>query len=98
MLIIEHVGVAGAFIYSRSEEGAIKKTNPGLKVEMTDEIARRAGFEWRQTFSSDQMINIIGSNTTNEFLKWSTDMYDVSVEFWDVTQERYALGIAFPHS
>merc|ERR1719410_672075 len=42
ILILEHGDVAGTFLYALTEDGTIKQRDPGLMVEIMDEVARRA--------------------------------------------------------
>merc|ERR1719410_1284672 len=99
IMLTQHEGGLATFLYAPAEDGTIKLNNPGLKVEIMDEVARRAGFSWRKSYSSGKIKDIIDTNQTiDEFLKWSTGVYDVVVDLFDITSERIAAGIAFPVS
>ena len=81
----------GAFFNYDPERG-IDDLNPGLQAVLMDELARRAGFTWRDSFG----IFVDPTNETwTELLDWSVDSYDISVDWWAQNLERLNLGIAF---
>ena len=53
----------------------------GLLTELLDEVARRAGFSWRQLYSVGT-LETTGLSNYNELLEWSTDHYDISASRW----------------
>jgi hypothetical protein len=66
---------------------------PGLMARIMDEICLRAGCTWRNSYS---IIGAIPENTTwSDLLYWSTDTYDISVEWWMRSTERMRHGAAF---
>merc|ERR1711862_613968 len=75
--------------------GTIPERNPGIMVELLDEVASRAGFSWRNSFSSAAFSDT-GFETYSELLQWSTKNYDISADYWDRSLERIRLGISFP--
>ena len=74
--------------------GALDETNPGLFVYVLDELASRAGFTWRDSFAITSGPD--ENHTWAELLEWSTDVYDLSAEYFTHTIDRYRRGIAFP--
>jgi hypothetical protein len=66
---------------------------PGLVARIMDEVCRRAGCTWRNTYS---IVGAIPANTTwSDLLIWTTDMYDISVEWWMRSTERMRSGATF---
>lgn len=87
-----------------TDEGGIDQLDPGLLAWMLDELGRRAGFTWRQSFGvvyglpTDTKPDDVPEEETITFtdlLLWSTETYDLSCNWWDQTLERLELGIAF---
>jgi hypothetical protein len=75
----------------------LPERNPGVAVLMLDEIARRAGFSWRNSYGAGKALNVNdGNKTWTDLLKWSVDFYDISAGPWYASNERRALGISFP--
>lgn len=83
-------------------EGGIDPLDPGLLALMMDELGRRAGFSWRNSFGvlyglpekpesapDDETIAF------TDVLNWSIENYDLSCNWWDQTLERLELGIRF---
>jgi len=58
-----------------------------------DELANRAGFEWRNSFGVT--YGPAPNTTFSDLLVWSIDQFDVSVNWWDSTLERLERGAAF---
>mmetsp|Transcript_1628 Transcript_1628/g.3656 ORF Transcript_1628/g.3656 Transcript_1628/m.3656 type:complete len:798 (+) Transcript_1628:99-2492(+) len=87
-----------------TDDGGIDPLDPGLLAWMLDELGRRAGFTWRQSFGvvyglpTDTKPDDVPADETVTFtdlLLWSTETYDLSCNWWDATLERLELGIAF---
>ena len=76
------------------ENGALSVDNPGLSSLILDELASRAGFTWRDSFAITSGPD--ENHTWAELLEWSTDVYDLSAEYFTHTIDRYRRGIAFP--
>ena len=78
-------------------EGRIPAERPGLFVKIMDELANRAGFNWRDSFVALDPIDADtdGKNWT-DLLEWSVQSFDVSVDNWAKTTSRMRLGVAFP--
>mmetsp|Transcript_4288 Transcript_4288/g.6636 ORF Transcript_4288/g.6636 Transcript_4288/m.6636 type:complete len:608 (-) Transcript_4288:117-1940(-) len=69
--------------------------NPGLFVVLLEELAKRAGFNWRDGYAlvdPDKM----GNKTFDELLAWSAESYDLAVSWWTETTKRIRTGIDFP--
>jgi hypothetical protein len=73
-------------------DGKIPESDPGLFVVILDELAKRAKFSWRNNFGTAKGTN---GTTWTDLLKWSTDTYDISADYWARTDERRLLGISF---
>lgn len=72
------------------EDGTIDPLEPGIMVEVLDEVARRGGFTWIDSFVYEQAPPPDKSWT--DLLVWSIATYDISVNWWFTTPERVALG------
>lgn len=82
-----------------SDPGIIHPQDPGLFAVILDEVARRAGFSWRNSFAVAGPLNTTtdGPNATwTDILKWGVDTFDISVEKWGSSIGRTELGISFP--
>ena len=82
-----------------TDVGMIHPQDPGLFAVVLDEVARRAGFQWRHSFATAGPLNATtdGANTTwTDILKWGVDTFDISVEKWGSSIARTELGISFP--
>jgi hypothetical protein len=79
-------------------DGKIREDYPGLFGVMIDEVARRAGFEWRNTFGTYSPLDIEKdiNKTWTDILLWGVEVYDISVEVWGKSLARQALGVSFP--
>jgi hypothetical protein len=81
--------------------GGIDATYPGLIAVLLDELARRAGFTWRDSYGVIQnaegnLKDVVPPNRTwTEVLAWSVDQYDLSASWWPANQERMNLGVTF---
>lgn len=66
---------------------------PGLMARLMDEICSRAGCSWRNTYS---ILGALPPNRTySELIIWSTETYDISVDWWMRSTERMLHGAAF---
>ena len=70
----------------------------GAMAKIFDELARRAGFNWRNHYGLVEIPDgpEFEDKTWNELLIWSADVYDVSVDWWIETPSRKEIGIFFP--
>ena len=79
-------------------DGKIKEENPGLFVVILDEIARRGGFSWRNSFAAidplDSTIQV-GKSWT-DLLEWEVDSFDIAADYWARSVDRMSRGISFP--
>lgn len=81
------------FVPDRNTFG-INQTYPEILVFLLDEVARRAGFEWRETFG---LVGFPAKGTSfDDQLLWSTDAYDFAVGGYAHTLPRFAEGLNFP--
>jgi len=87
-----------SIFFGLNEMGEVKRSDAGLFVMLIDELATRAGFTWRDSFAAIPLLNSEedGNRTWTELLLWTTDTYDVAVDFFAKTPERIALGVSFP--
>lgn len=76
--------------------GAILEEPVGYTVVLLDELAKRAGFTWRDSFGIGNISQDLGYQRLNEALLWSVKTYDVSVAQWGHDTERMNLGVSFP--
>jgi Ligand-gated ion channel len=76
----------------------IDPANPGLFALILDELAARAGFQWRDTFVPFTPLDPTadGNRTWTDILTWSIETFDISMESWSVTVERLALPVSLP--
>lgn len=72
----------------------------GAMVVLFDELAKRAGFEWRTAYgivSTDASAYTTHQNKTwDDLIVWTTHAYDVAIDWWIETPERLAKGIFYP--
>lgn len=81
------------------ERGNIDSRNPGLVVEILDEVSRRGGFTWQDSFASiskDAFRARTGDETWTDFLMWTISTYDISINWWSRTPERLTKGVVYP--
>lgn len=81
------------FLYDNAT-GTLNEMYGGIIVEIMDELARRAGFRWRDSFTV--IDDDIGNLTFTDLLEWTTNTYDISLDFWTFDFRRLALGVTFP--
>ena len=72
-------GSSDDYLFQLSPNGTMPENNPGIMPLLLDEVAKRAGFEWRNTFSSAKFSST-GFETHTQLLVWSTNNYDMSAE------------------
>lgn len=69
--------------FNLDENGAIPEQNPGLFVILMDELAKRAGFSWRDSFVAIEAIDLTAdkvNRTWTDLLEWQVNTFDISVE------------------
>jgi Ligand-gated ion channel len=79
-------------------DGKIRNPYPGLFGVMIDEVAARAGFEWRNSFGTYSPLDLKTdvNKTWTDILLWAIEVYDISVEVWGRSLSRMSSGISFP--
>lgn len=78
-------------------DGKLDSDNPGIFVNIMDDIATRGKFQWRDSFGAGLTPGVDGSNATfSEILTWALDTYDVSIGEWRNSVQRKGNGISFP--
>ncbi|GFH55628.1 hypothetical protein CTEN210_12104 [Chaetoceros tenuissimus] len=80
----------------RNEDGSINLENPGLLVQLLDEIALRGKFSWRDTFVWEDYNALTEDKDWTDLLLWSVDSYDISANWWFDTRARTSRGVSFP--
>jgi len=79
-------------------DGKLNDDNPGILVNIMDQLATRGAFRWRDSFGVGLVPgNDVGSNATfSEILTWAVDTYDVSIGEWRNSVSRKGSGVSFP--
>ncbi|CAJ1947337.1 unnamed protein product [Cylindrotheca closterium] len=67
----------------------------GIVAEIMDELAVRAGFTWRDSFGIYDVPSGGVNETWTDLLVWSTDTYDITIDWWAKSLPRMNLGVAF---
>lgn len=79
------------------DDGIINPNRQMLLVNIMDELSRRAGFTWRDSFGVVQPIDTSTSNHTyTDLLDWQAETYDISAGRWDKSLARIQRSISFP--
>eukprot|EP00588_Corethron_pennatum_P029704 CAMPEP_0194313844 /NCGR_PEP_ID=MMETSP0171-20130528/10691_1 /TAXON_ID=218684 /ORGANISM="Corethron pennatum, Strain L29A3" /LENGTH=567 /DNA_ID=CAMNT_0039068977 /DNA_START=114 /DNA_END=1817 /DNA_ORIENTATION=- len=76
------------------ETGALDEEYPGLTAVLLDELARLGEFAWRDTYAVTPAP--IKGKTWTHLLQWTSETYDVSVDWWANSLHRMSLGVNFP--
>lgn len=79
-------------------DGKIDENSPGTFSILMDEIARRAGFSWRNSYGVVLPIDSEedGNRTWSDLLEWEVNVYDISAGKWDRIVDRIRREISFP--
>ena len=79
-------------------DGHIPVTNPGLFALILDELAKRAEFEWRNSFVAYSPLHPVEdvNRTWTDILDWAIDTFDIAMERWAYTAERLNIPASFP--
>ena len=80
-------------------DGKLNRDNPGILVNIMDQLATRGEFRWRDSFGVGLTPDSYGSNNNTTFsgiLMWALDTYDVSIGEWRNSVQRKGNGISFP--
>jgi len=80
------------------KDGKIPEEDTALFTLILDEVSRRAGFSWRNSFIVYEPRNSTtdGDKTWTDILLWATEVVDISMEKWAHTVDRLSEGVAFP--
>ena len=80
------------------QTGAIDEVYPGLAAVIMDKLAERAGFQWRNSYSSAWFEPTLqnSNRTWTQLLLWSTEAYDLSMDWWTFSLQRMSMGVTFP--
>lgn len=76
--------------------------SPGFHISILDEVARRAGFSWRDSYGlimppyMNDSFRLQPNASVDDLLLWAVNTYDFTFTEWDRTIERMKLGIDFP--
>lgn len=86
------------FFSLNNETNAIDEENPGVFAMILDELAVRAGFQWRNTYFPHLALDpeTDGNKTWTDILSWAIETFDISMERWAITVERLAIPASFP--
>lgn len=84
---------AGSYFNYNNETGI--QPYGGIVAEIMDEVASRAGFTWRDSFGIYDVPSGGENQTWTDLLVWSTDNYDLTVDWWAKSLDRMNLGVAF---
>jgi len=79
--------------FKYDEENGINPDYPGLTAVIMDELARRAGFTWRDSFGIS--IDPYGNHSWTDLLVWGVETYDLNVDWWAQDVDRLNMGVAF---
>ena len=79
-------------------DGKIDANSPGTFSILMDEIARRAGFFWRNSYGVVLPIDseVDGNRTWSDLLEWDVNVYDIAAGKWDRSLDRMSREISFP--
>jgi hypothetical protein len=81
--------------FFRFDDGTINEDYPGLEGVLMDEICHRAGCTWRGSYATvGEPID--EGKTWTDLLLWSTETYDISVDWWISSIDRLQGGATFP--
>ncbi|CAB9502840.1 receptor ionotropic, NMDA 1 [Seminavis robusta] len=90
-----HVVVIPNTSFKLDNASKIDSVNPGYNTLVLDELAKRAGFTWRDSFGITDFLPPDTNRTYSELIDWGTDYYDVFVGGFDKTLTRLQMGISF---
>ena len=82
--------------FELDENGVLPAENPLILIKLMDEVARRGGFTWRNSYAVYEENIVPEGKTYNDMLMWLTARYDLIVSYWFDTLERRNLGVSFP--
>ena len=83
-------------LFRLDSDGAIpSKGYLGLNAVILDELAKRAGFQWRHSFVAFPPLDKNSNYTWTDKLKWQVNHMDIAADNWLRTASRLGAGIAF---
>lgn len=99
VVLTNYTGWPDTAFFGLNHDGVINPEEPGLFAVLLDELARRAGFQWRNSYG---IVNPLtkdedGNRTWSDLLSWETQTYDLAAGKWDRTVSRMADKISFPY-
>lgn len=95
VVLVDYPQEPDSSFFTLSDQGTIKESQPGILVDILDEVASRAGFTWRESFAAVAPLED-GSNTTwTDMLLWQTENFDISMGYWTRSLTRLAQEVAF---
>ena len=88
------VGLQNYVLDSKTGKPGI--SNPYSAVAVFDELSRRAGFQWRDSFGVVDPPN--ANQTWTDAMIDTVDNYDLALDWWARTVARVEMGILYPES
>ena len=84
--------------FSLTADGKLDTEDPGLFPTILDELSRRAGFTWRDSFAVLPPLDPVDDKgkTWSDLLEWEINRFDISMDYWSHSVDRIAKGISFP--
>ena len=86
------VGLQNYVLDSKTGKPGI--SNPYSAVAVFDELSRRAGFQWRDSFGVVDPPN--ANQTWTDAMIDTVDNYDLALDWWARTVARVEMGILYP--
>eukprot|EP00977_Amphora_coffeiformis_P001030 scaffold220_cov169-Amphora_coffeaeformis.AAC.10 len=68
---------------------------PGLVPRLLDELCKRAGCTWRNSYAAVDYADLPEDRSFNDMLYWSTEVYDLQAEWWMRSISRLREGMTF---
>jgi len=91
------LGCPGIYCQTTEDGQSLDPNLPGLYVVLLDELARRSEFTWRDSFAlMGRDTDEKGNKTFGDLLIWTTETYDISIDWWTKTTGRMRAGVDFP--
>jgi hypothetical protein len=73
----------------------LNKDYPGLVPLLMDELCERAGCTWRNTYAAYGYDVLTENHSFDELALWSTEVFDVNLDWWMRSVSRLRQGITF---
>jgi len=81
------------FDYQLNANGVIDDINPDISIRILDELAKRAGFEYRNSYGV--LDRPAGNETFTSTLYWARNTYDLIGEWYSRSIERIENGVIY---